>query len=60
MKVKDIHFELAEAICRKTRKKYDDGEETCKNCPLYIPNLYICFKSIAYLNEKYGNKEVEL
>ena len=59
MKVKDIPFELAEVICKRLRKKYDDGEETCKNCPLYIPNIYICFKTIAHLNEKYGNREME-
>lgn len=59
MKVKDIHSELAEVICKRLRKKYDDREETCKNCPLYIPNIYICFKTIAYLNEKCGNREMK-
>lgn len=58
MKVKDIAPELAELICKRTREKYDDREETCKNCPLYIPNTELCFKSIAYFIKKYGNKEV--
>ena len=58
MKVKDVRYELAEVICKRIRKKFDDEEETCKHCPLYIPNSEICFKTIAYLNKKYGNKEV--
>ena len=61
MKVKDIPSELAEAVCRKTREKYKEIDgNACKNCPLQIPNLYMCFKTIAHLNEKYGNKEVKV
>ena len=59
MKIKDIPPELAKVICKRTREKYEDREETCKNCRLYIPNSEICFKTIINIIYKYGNKELK-
>lgn len=59
MKIKDVPPELAKVICLRTRKKYNDGEQTCKNCPLYIPNSEYCFMTIIDFIHIYGNKELK-
>ena len=58
MKIKDLPLELANSICNRHLSKYDENEYACKSCPLYLNDDWVCGKTIAYNNEKYGNKEI--
>ena len=60
MKVKDLHFDIAEVICDKHLKKYDYSECACSNCPLWLNNNNYCARDFAWLNYKYGNIEIDL
>ena len=59
MKIKDLRFELAEIICNRHLRKYDETEYACKTCPLYLDDEWFCGKTLAYENEKYGNKVIK-
>lgn len=58
MRIKDLTLEQANSICNRHLSKYDENEYACKTCPLYLNDDWVCGKSIAYNNEKYGNKKV--
>ena len=58
MKIKDLRLELANAICNRHLRKYDENEYVCKTCPLYLNDEWVCGKTIAYDNEKYGDIEI--
>ena len=58
MKIKDLHYDLAKAMCERRLKKFDYGEHTCNECTLRIENSRICWLAILYYLKQYGNKEL--
>lgn len=58
MKIKDLRLEHANSICNRHLRKYDENEYVCKTCPLYLNDEWVCGKTIAYDNEKYGDIEI--
>lgn len=61
MKIKNIHIDIANAICKKQLKDWDYQEESCTTCPLFLRNgSEICGKTIIQLLNDYGNKEINL
>jgi hypothetical protein len=59
MKIKDLHYDLAKAMCERRLKKFDYGEHTCDECPLRIENSPICWLRILYYIKEYGDKEIK-
>jgi hypothetical protein len=59
MKIKDLRLELANAICNRHISKNNETAYVCKTCPLYLNDDYFCGRTLAYNNEKYGDKEID-
>lgn len=57
MKIKDLRLEHAKSICNRHIKNSETAY-ICQTCPLYLNDYSFCGKSFAYLNDKYGNKEI--
>lgn len=61
MKFKDLAYELANNICTKHLIKNYYSEDACESCPLHFKGEYVCCgKTMARLNEAYGDKEIDI